>query len=373
MVARDLCKRLGWKLAPRKAPQIWRFVSGLDLAHGLLFVLLAILIVDMFVPITSSLWFAFFCVIFGINLGLGCLRQIVKLIRGRKRPSLFRGGVLIFHLSLLILIAGGWVSKTMRFEGYFEEGEGQWFTHAPAAYTRWERGSLAQDKNRRFAIRLLKVSTDAAGKSPADGYYQSELELSTAPGQRGRKVTLRRGEPVAYAGVEILQSKNQGPALLLRLRRPQAPESIGYVNLQRPKIKGGSSPEKSFPLPFADTQATVRLLSGGSKPLIKLTLRRAGKILLESECKVGGSVILPGDDGALDFLAVNQWSGILVVHDPGLTFMYIGFGGIMLGLVGMYLRPAGAVSPVSETARQVLGKSEVDALVSLNIIGSQQG
>ncbi len=259
-------------------------------------------------------------------------------IYARKGWSGIWGGT-ILHTGLIVLLAGAVVSGLTRFSGYTEMGEGQGFIDSPESYLQSSQGILFPGHRPQFTIGV-------SGIEEKDVSEKLKVVISTMQviedGKEVTSKTVRMNDPLYYKGMKIFQSRFAGPALLFRIdqkakedllsNHPYAadsqPVAVGYVNLK--KAEGTVS--SVFPLKGTPFQAQA-VYSG--EDTIELEVRDKSLIVFRGRIGVEQNVLL--DSLKITLLAINKWSGIIVVYDRAVPIVFSGFGLAIIGIAIMGL------------------------------------
>ena len=117
-----------------------------------------------------------------VNLTAGNVRQFRQVHRSRQ--GLLRArhlGSMVFHFSLLVVIAGVLLNGATRFSGRLVLTEGQEVPDAPGAYEHVAAGPLAAGADHRFSLKLEAINLE----HPAKG-TTTEAALRSSIRSKGR-------------------------------------------------------------------------------------------------------------------------------------------------------------------------------------------
>jgi len=244
-------------------------------------------------------------------------------------PTLRRGGLLVFHLALLVLMGLAGVGQLTRFQGRVEITEGNPFSESAVDVV--TRGSLHPE---------WLASVD---------FVQGPFRVEYAPGlKRGRTsslVTLKSGdtalvgddEPLVASTYRFYTTHNKGFAPVLRWQPDRGSAVIGAVHMpsyplfdwkQDNHWEVPAGPRLRFwlhlDLPRDDERGWV-LDSKAARGTLILDVE--GRRL---ELKLGQSLRLQG--GNLEFAELRAWMGYKIYFDPTLPYLLLV---AVIGLLGL--------------------------------------
>ena len=124
--------------------------------------------------IYSSPMFLILLVLLSTGLLAGSLRRLTHLSR-MKSPAVKvqHLGSVIFHIALVVVLAGAMLNRSYSFQGAFGLTEGQQVVDDPGSYVKMASGSLRGEQFRRFQLRLNSIdlhhpaggaTTEASGR-----------------------------------------------------------------------------------------------------------------------------------------------------------------------------------------------------------------
>ncbi len=234
-------------------------------------------------------------------------------------------GGTILHVGLVVILSGAVVSGMFRFNGYTELGEGQHFFDRPEYYISTSKGFLFPGHRKEVAIQLQRVEYKKVNKIV---HTFSTITVTDGKDATVTK-TLRMNEPLKFKGLKIYQARVSGPSLLFRISGPSG-AGKGYVNMEPFK---DNSTSVLFSIPGTPYQAKADYMKkGGSR--VNIEVRKAAELLYRGVLEVGESVLL--EKGVfLTLEAIRRWVGLIVVYDPGVPVVFLGFALSVLGVAIM--------------------------------------
>lgn len=256
-------------------------------------------------------------------------------------------GFLGLHVSLLLLMGGGFHSSATRLDGYLVLTEGQSLKEEAGSYVMLAEGPLRRAGHQGFEISLAGV---AAAYDAADRIAESSarLEFRSREG-RGRAETAEVNHPVSFLDVAFtLDETGFSPRLAVQKRGAERPLVDSFVAL-RTFRDGRERDYRDFvALPFLDDRIFIRFLPDaelkegrpakiGEKPrnpLLQIwTEGERGEVLEEGLIRPGETAGLLGHD--FTFMEFRKWAGFRVVQDSGYAWVLIA---LWLGLGSLLLR-----------------------------------
>lgn len=269
----------------------------------------------------------------------------LSVLRG---PTAVRNlGFIILHLSLIGLMAGGFLSAGFRLDGYSILTEGQEFREIHQGYTRLQEGPLRREQHTGFALRLEKVQVSHARDGGIAG-ISSNLML-TGNNVKHDGITVKVNRPFTYRGFSFTQDQTGfSPRLLIRHRQSGRIMVNSFLALKTFVSEREREYRDFLPLPLfkqrlivtlfpAFTRVNGQLKKSGEEPDQPLLLvdmedekarpQNVGRLLL------GKTMTL--NDYEMAFTGLRRWSSFRVVHDPGYPVTWIA---LWLGVAALVLR-----------------------------------
>lgn len=293
--------------------------------------------------------FLFVILLLGLNTLTCTLWRFVKEggLTSLSGPRAFRQtGFLLLHLSLITLLAGGFLSAAASFDGYILLTEGQGFTGRPESYLRRVQGPLHSDRWLKFSVRLEKVLTKYEKKR-----YLVDVASTLEVLEQNRLVTsavLRINQPFSHKGLAFTQDKTGFSPRLRILDKKSGRQLLNsFVALQTFDTPDGRNYRDYLPLPIFDSRFIVtvypnfgmkngRAIKVGDEPdnplLIIETEDRSGQTALLKQVRLGEKIAI--GDHIVSFEELRRWSAFRVVRDPGYFIvcvsLWLGLGALLL-------------------------------------------
>lgn len=229
----------------------------------------------------------------------------------------------LFHVSLVVILAGALYGHLFGMKGYVELLEGQPFEEKHANYALLSEGAYFRENHKNFMLLLSDFSPSYyEDGSPQD--YAATL-VAANNHHRLRKHALHVNQPAVINGVRFYYN-NHGYAVLLKVKSKgmEKYEWIAFEEKEDRYTRKGDL--KSFGFPFSAVFSPNRSLSGGKNQkhetkdpwlFIQLSEREKAAVPL------GGHRYFLGT--SVDFLEIKRWVGFSVVKNPGLPVIYFGF------------------------------------------------
>ena len=239
-----------------------------------------------------------------------------------EKGAFARFGVYVIHFSLLFFIAGGLVGAIFGYSSDLKLSEGQTADHLIA---KRPAGELIQLP---FAVRLDRFEVKFYDNG-APSLFRSDVTV-LENGKPVQEASIIMNHPLTYRGVTFYQSF-YGPvpeAVVVKLKSPQS-ESFHEVS-----IPAG----RPVDLPDGAGQAVLAELAEnlmGAGPAARILVQpQGGETYSEWVFKKRPS-FMPPPKGSLEFSLVDfklkYWTGLQVNRDPGVWFIWIGCGLMVVG------------------------------------------
>ena len=292
-------------------------------------------------------------------------------------------GNLVFHTSLIGVLAAVAISGLFGYSGQRVLVEGETFVNTLVGYDTFTPGAyFNEDRLSPYSVQLDKLEVTYDRESP--GHYGQPLDFNAtlttkdAPGAAPKQQTLKVNDPVALGGTNIYLVGNgyapvvtvkdgkgniafQGPVItiptdgaytsLLVIKVPDAkPNQLGFVGFFLPTAlvddKGvayGSDPDPLNPqLNLNAYTGDLGLDSGVPRNVYTLDTSKL-KQINGRDLKAGGIVLgpsqtvkLPDGNGSISFDGIKRFAALDVRHDPGqvyvLIFSVLALGGLIASL-----------------------------------------
>ncbi|HEX8949570.1 MAG TPA: cytochrome c biogenesis protein ResB [Dissulfurispiraceae bacterium] len=236
----------------------------------------------------------------------------------------------VFHLGMLIILAGILISGLTKFNGSSELSEGQTFSGKGGEFIEKVFGALKLEPALDFQLRLKKYRTENWDNGRPK-LYRSTMEVV----EHGKPVfskDVEMNEPLRYKGYAFYQSKYHGYSASLALRdKDTGAEVSGYVNF--PYMEHPAEIiAKDFNIPQTQYRATVRFDAAYPDIIVMKVLDNSAPVW-EGIVPKEGSINLGNKQ--LVFHGMVQWTGIYAARDWGVPVVYTGFAVLVLSIFGI--------------------------------------
>jgi cytochrome c biogenesis protein len=307
-----------------------------------------------------------------------------------ERGYLREAGNLVFHLSVLVVLAGFAFGQLYGYKGGVITVVGQGFSNSLSQYDDFAPGSLfdpARLSPISFTVDDFHVKYLTSGPQLGQPTkFSSDLTYQAEPGAPDRKYQLSVNHPLNLNGASVFLVGNgyapivtvrdgrgdvayQGPVVFLPqdpsnasfgvIKVPDAgPEQLGFEGLFLPTygFTMARGPFSQFPdtldpvlslvpyhgdlgLDAGKAQSVYALDKTHLKPFPSGDPKRLGPTL-RLKLAPGQTVQLPDGAGSIRFDGVRRWVKLQVSHNPGKG---IALGGVLLGILGLmaslFIRP----------------------------------
>lgn len=336
-----------------------------------------------------------------------------------ERGYLREAGNLLFHVSMVILLAGVAVFWLTNFRGTSAVVVGHGFSNTLAQYDDFKAGPLFGDqKLRPFTIKVNHFDVDfERGKTQrgAARKFSSKVTVTDHPGARPHRKTLKVNEPlkihgsrvhllswgyapevkvrdahgdVAYSGPVIFLPQDGNFTSVGAIKAPDGrPNRLGFEGIFVPSSSPNSKAPRSI---FPDTLDPQLYLnawygkpkaassSGQSESVYSLNTRGMHQILNPAKkepyrfiLKPGQSQKLPGGKGSIELTGVKRWVKLQVSDSPGTGISLSAIAGAVLGLcLSLFIRPRRVWARVRTTGGrrmlEIAGLDKADARTGLD-------
>lgn len=281
-------------------------------------------------------------------LGYQPVRRITKanqphILTFAKNPWSRWGGV-TFHAGLAVVIASALFSALSYNRSYFKIQEGTALLGNSPLYQQTSKGPLAQDLTFDFDLKLQSLQVQERENGHLDQLVSSVVMINHDD-STSRALSLAIGSPLTWHGVTVYQTWWYSYVLTCLLRGPGREQTMTFFVLNPPtdateKVHGGRST-----YPNSDYTFEIRLsplhgpATGEKQPALTLKITdETGTIFFQGDVDPSQPLAIGQD--TLQIVDIALWSGISVVRDPGTPTLYTGFILIVIGGVGLFLRPA---------------------------------
>ncbi len=278
------------------------------------------------------------------------------IIRARK----FRFGIwgpAVFHVGLLLIVAGGFVSLATRTWGSFGLLEGETFSDHRENYVIYKKGVLSPERHGQFQVRLDKVNLQF---SPAGALVDYGARVAILRDGLEVKAADVDGPHPVFWGNYTFYKNLFGYAPALRLTDAQGAEMVRfYVALDTSMPGLGADIDLKdtrvqyfgdFDIPRSPYQVSARFfpdLDGSvdaprtrshvpRDPGMVITVTKLGQQVYRGKLMQGQTVRF-NDGNRLQFERYRTWYGLAVVEDAGVSWVFVGAWLSLGSLLPLYL------------------------------------
>lgn len=308
-------------------------------------------------------------------------RKVVAAERGKLREA----GNLVFHLSVLVVLAGVAIGSLFGFKGGAYLVEGQGFSNSLTQYDEFEPGPLFDTADLvPFSLTLedFEATYETEGEQRgAARSFDADVRYQAAPGADPRSQSVQVNQPLQIEGTSVFLVGNgfapevtvrdgdghvvsSGPVPFLPqdssntsfgvVKVPDAqPTQLGFEGYFLPTvaITPERGPHSIFPdaldpaLVLTGYRGDLGMDDGRPQSVFVLDKDRLSQLDQDGEpfrvlLRPGESEQLPGGVGSIRFDGVSRAVQLQISHTPGKG---IALGGVLLGLAGLitslYIRP----------------------------------
>ena len=294
--------------------------------------------------IYSSYAFQTNLVLLAVFLLAGNRRRLQRFRRLRTNQLRLRTlGSLVFHFSLLLIVAGVFLNSAGKFDGVLGLTEGQTVSDSPAAYLKTTAGVLHGDRTDRFELTLLQL------ESGSDGI--AHLQIVAGDGGLPLRGKARVNHPLRWQGLEFHLGAAVGYSPEVVLWDEQGKQIVrNFVRLHTREAGPDSVVHEDYLDHWAaDRRLRIRVLPAADEGNTEFAVAvMAGpEVLAQGQVAAGDTLTLAGTRIAIP--RWRRWCYIFVVRNPWLSIVFAGF---WLALAGQ------AVSAVARVASKKGGRDE---------------
>ncbi len=279
-------------------------------------------------------------------------------------------GNLVFHISVLLVIAGVAVGALLGYEGRAIIVEGTGFTNTAVSYDQLDPGRLrGVDDLPPFTLALDDFDTDyTESGQPTD--FRADVRYAEGFDEPTRRQTLRVNHPLSVAGSRVyLLAHGYAPHIVVRDKdglvvfdevTPFLPQDGSFLStgvIKVPDVTPGL-PQigvRAAFLPTVDLTRDGRLFSGfpdarapalsfeafaGDLGLDSGLPQNVYELDTRSMVRTGGGFLLPGETSGplaggatMTFVGFREWANVQVARDPGQRIVLVSAVLALLGLV----------------------------------------
>jgi len=263
-----------------------------------------------------------------------------------------RVGFVTLHLSLLLLLAGGFLSASADLDGKVYLIEGQEFVDARRSYFQLNTGPMRKAPHTGLRVRLKEVDV----RYDRDWYVvgvKSTLEFLD-DGEPAEVGVVEINSPFTREGLSFTQDENGfAPRLAIRHTARDMMMADSFVAMKTAPAERGRTFQDVLPLPYSKQQIKVSLYPDHvrdgddvrkvsdvpERPLLLVDVTEAtGEVVERRELPLGGEVQI--GQFTLAFPELRRWASFRVSDDPGYPLVC---AALWIGLVAMLMRYGGDI------------------------------
>ena len=262
---------------------------------------------------------------------------------GIKR-GLGRWGVLLFHLTFLVILAGALLSVLTRYAGVFDLAIGETFVESRGNYGAVTAPPILFSGDKKFQLRLDAIDL-SYWKPGALKQNASTVSIFTEQGTPLGTRYLAINSPLRVDGVDIYQGSKTGFIAGLEAIDAVGTKAQGRVKFflpahpDEPMISRVQFPGTSLALDlelFTDMVGTIKGLEGlgaqhkNKVSLLKVTVAGAHRIFYGV---LFGGASLEVEGVTLRFVSLTPFTSFFAARDYGVPLIFGGFALLVFGLI----------------------------------------
>ncbi len=297
----------------------------------------------------SSWWFIATALVFTLNLLFCTVSQVAVAMRKRQVGS---WGKTVFHIGLLILVIGGFISNGLKMSGYIMLAEGESCREEHAGYTDITEGALFNEgMHQGFQITLLKQNPVFDKQGNLD-YTSSQVALTDDKGNNLVTHWVERGSPLIYKNYRFFHYRvGFAPQIVIKDSQGKVLFQT-YLLLNTNSDEGGKKETYAVSdqdLPGTSYKVNLQFVPNGkdadgeltqvsdtlANPMIKVEIFDSG-----TGQKIVGGIITKSEvvnlDSGKSFQfgpEIKRWVGLEVVNDPGAGVLFVGAAVALIGII----------------------------------------
>lgn len=303
-----------------------------------------------FFKVFQSYPFIITIVLLGINTATCTIRRFfveggIESLKGPR--GMERAGFYLLHLSIILILIGGFLSSSLKLSGVILLIEGQNFYGRPENYLQFAQGPLRPNTRWDFVTRLKAVTLGYEEKvflvDVASDLEVLENNKKTAEGRA------RINHPFSYKGITFSQD-DTGFAPLVTIKNKKTGQIMvrSFVAFRTFQTFDGREYRDYLRLPFMEGRIIMTLLPSYKKvndwmvkdgdlikdPAMLVELWDKDDALISSGSVTAGKD-LALEDLSFSFSTIRNWSSFRVDNDPGYPVVWLA---LMLGFIALILR-----------------------------------
>ena len=281
-------------------------------------------------------------------------------------------GNLVFHLALLLLLAGVALGSLYGYRATRLVVDGKGFANTVGSYDSWKPGQFVQSSALApFTIEMEKFDASYIESGPKKGQastFVAHVRHQAKPGAEWRTDDIRPNHPLSFGRTKVyLVGHGYAPRFTVRddeghlvfdgpvpflpedgnlgstgvIKVPDArPRQLGFSGVFLPTAVRSAQGSLVSVFPGTKNPAVVLLAyrgdlgldSGRPQSVYALDDRRLDKVAAAT-LGVGDTMTMPGGKGTITFAGVDQWASFQVTYDPGKRLVLIAAVVMLAGLL----------------------------------------
>jgi cytochrome c biogenesis protein ResB len=258
-----------------------------------------------------------------------------------------KGGFLLLHISLIILMAGGFISTAKKMNGYIVLTEGQTFVENHESYLRIAEGPLRKKAHKDFALKLNNIKTEYQ-----KGFYQTDVTSTVEVFEQNKKIkeaTVRVNHPFSYRSLAFThQDIGFSPRFEIKDKKTGRILFYSFVTLKTYDNEKGKEYRDFLPLGFLKNRTiitvypdhmkkdgkVVKISDEPDNPLARIEVENEDGIIISEDYLTPGDQVTIGDT-VFKFSDLRRWVSFQVIEDPGYLTVCVS---LWMGLAALLLR-----------------------------------
>ena len=284
-------------------------------------------------------------------------------------------GNLVFHLALIVVLAGIAVGGMFGWKGNVIVREGSGFSDTLPQYDAWGGGRfVSPDALPPFSFTLDHFTVDferGEAQRGAPRTFEADLSYRTSPSAAPQRTTVQVNEPLSIDGAKVfLVGHGYAPHVIVRdrtgavvfddsvvflpqdgnftstgvIKVPDATPSLGFNGVWLPTaaLDAVHGPHSTFPAPddpalfLGAFTGDLGMDSGVPQSVYRLDTAKLTRIGLEP-LRIGDTWDLPDGSGSVTLAGFERWASFQIAYDPGkeiaLAAVVVAIAGLVASLL----------------------------------------